>query len=265
MDLCTVISQKYIPQALNLIKSYNFYSDKEKVFVYYFNTAPESLKIFNQLFGNQVVLRQVEEICPHALDPLTFVYKAYAINDCLLNHSRSMIYSDSANCFIKTTEPLQEDLVDNSLLMSYPHHGLTNEYWTTKKCFEKLESPAAEIMPQYWAGFQVYQRTPDNILLVTELLNYLKDPDVALPNMKEKRPDGAAAKCIEHRCDQSVLSLLIHKHNRHQLYDPEKTLKYGDWQTIVEFDRTYRPDFSKRVLAPRESKFGQFRFLNARV
>ena len=261
MDLCTVISERFIPQALNLIKSYNFYSDGEKVYVYYFNTNTSSLKIFNQLFGKQVILREVKEVCPHALDPLTFVYKAYAINDCLLNHSRSIIYSDSANCFIQSTSPLKRDLVDSSLLMCYPHPGLTNDLWTTKKCLEKLQAPGAEIMPQYWAGFQVYERTEANLLLVSEMLEYLKDPDVALPNMKVKRPDGPQGRCIEHRCDQSVLSLLIHKHNRHQFYDPEKTLKYGDWQTIVEFDTTYKPDFRKRILSPRESKFGQFRFL----
>ena len=79
MDLCTVISERFIPQALNLIKSYKIHSYDAKVYVYYFNTAVEKLKIFNYLFGDQVVLKPVEEACPHAFNPRSFFYKTYLI------------------------------------------------------------------------------------------------------------------------------------------------------------------------------------------
>jgi hypothetical protein len=261
MDLCTVISEKFIPHALNLIQSYKVYSDNENVFVYHFNTPVDKLKIFSDFFGEQVILREVQEVCRHALDPLTFVYKAVAINDCLLNHSKSVIYSDSANCFVQPATLLKNDLIDRSLLLPYQHPNLSNQYWTTKRCFEKMDAPGAEIMPQYWAGFQVYERTPDNERFVTEMLEFLKDPEIALPNMKVKRPDGREAKCVEHRCDQSVLSILLHKHNRHQFYDVDKNNRYGDWQTISSFNNSYKHHFNKMVLSPRESKFGNFRFL----
>jgi hypothetical protein len=79
--------------------------------------------------------------------------------------------------------------------------------------------------------------------------------------MNVKKPDGNDAPCIEHRCDQSVLSLLIHKNNRHQSFDTEKNNKYGDWQTLINFDQNYKHNFDKLILSPRESKFGNFRFL----
>lgn len=262
MDLCTVISEKFIRQAINLIKSYQINSFNETVYLYYFNTDEKKLGVFKDLFSDQVVLKEVPNLFEHSLDPKVFFYKTYAINDCLINNSKFMIYSDSANCFIGKTDTLEDDLIDGSLFMAYKHPALINEYWTTKKCLEKMESPYSRISTQYWAGFQVYKRTKDNVAFVTEMYDYMKDPDVALPSMMTKRPDGNEGKCIEHRCDQSVLSILIDKHNRHQFFDLDKNSKYGDWQTMADFDKSFIPAFDKIVLSPRESKFGRYRFLN---
>ena len=262
MDLCTVISEKFIPQAINLIQSYKINSFNKKVYVYYFNTDPDKLNIFKDLFSDQVVTREVQPVCPHALEPRVFFYKVYAINDCLINHSKMMIYSDSTNCFVRRTSELKNDLQDGSLFLSYQHPKLSNQYWTTKACFKEMETTGAEFMPQYWAGFQVYERTQDNIMFVSDMFEHMKNPRVALPDTTVKYPDGEKTKCIEHRQDQSVLSILLHKHNRHHYIDMHKNDRYGDWQTIVSFDKSYNHRFDEMVLSPRESKFGNFRFLN---
>ena len=261
MDLCTVISENFISQAINLIQSYKIYSFNKKVHLYYFNTEKDKLKIFKDLFGDQIVLKEVLPVCAHALEPRVFFYKVYAINECLVNSTKSMIYSDAANCFVNKTYDLENDLVDGSLFMPYRHPRLANKYWTTKKCFEKMDAFSAAAMPQYWAGFQVYKRTIDNVNFVTEMLDCMKDPEIALPDTTVKYPDGKTNKCIEHRQDQSVLSLLVDKHNRHQYFDIHKNDRYGDWQTIVSFNSSYRHNFDQMVLSPRESKFGSFRYL----
>jgi len=262
VDLCTVISERFIPQAINLIKSYKTYSYDAKIYVYYFNTDPEKLKIFHSLFSDQVVLKPVEEVCPHALDPRTFFYKTYALYDTLVNQSEAVIYSDSASCFIRDATNIGADLIDDSLFLVYTNSHLINRNWTTSACLETLDAPGAEFMPQYWAGFQAYNRTAENLSFVTEMYENMKNPKVASPPVGVQYPDGPGTACIEHRCDQSVLSILIHKHNRHQPYDIAKNAKYGDWQTIVSFDRSYVVPTEQMVLSPRESKFGQFRFLN---
>lgn len=262
MDLCTVISEKFIPQAINLIQSYKINSFDSKVHVYHFNTSPEKLNIFNELFSDQVMLREVLPVCPHALEPRLFFYKAYALSDCLINHSESMIYSDSANCFIRKTDELENDLIDGTLFLPYQHPRLSNQYWTTKRCFEKIQANGAEYMPQYWAGFQAYTRTDKNVEFVEDILKHMKDPEVAYPKTTVKYPDGKENKCIEHRCDQSVLSILIHKHNRHHIFDVDKNNKYGDWQTIVYFNKDYKHDFDRMILSARESKFNNYRYVN---
>lgn len=262
MDLCTVISESFIPQAINLIQSYRTHSYDNKVYLYYFNTHKNKLKVFEEYFPmGQVELIEVPHSCDHAYEPRAFFYKAYAISDCLVNKSKEMIYSDSANCFIKNFD-IKKDLTNGCLFTPYTHDRLINEYWTTEKCFEKMSLEDAKTMPQYWAGFQVYTRTKENIMFVKEMLQWMKDPEVALPDTTIKYPDGKHSKCIEHRQDQSVLSLLIHKYGKHQFFDMEKNNKYGDWQTNVSFDPDHIHNFSKRVLSPRESKFGNFRFIN---
>ena len=262
MDLCTVISERFIKQAINLIQSYKVFSYDQEVFVYYFNTSPEKLEVFNSIFGEQVTLIEVENVCDHALSPRAFFYKVYAIKDCLLNHSEALIYSDSANCFVGDAKSIHNDLVDESLFLSYPYEKLTNKYWSTRECLHSMDAPGAEIMPQYWAGFQVYKKTDLNIKFVTDMYDYMMNPVVALPDTTNRNPDGSDAPCVEHRQDQSALSILIHKKNRHQFFDIDKNNKYGDWQTLIEFDSSYRHDFDKMILSPRESKFGNFRFLN---
>jgi hypothetical protein len=261
MDLCSVISQGFIRQALNLIHSYKVNSYDKQVFLYYFNTNKKDLDIFEKTFPKQVTLLEVPELCPHALDPRAFFYKTYAINDCLVNNSKAMIYSDSANCFVRPHD-IAEDLQDESLFMIYNHPALSNKYWTTKRCFEKVSSYGSENMPQYWAGLQIYKRTEDNISFVQQMLEFMKDPEIALPNTTVKKPDGPDSKCREHRQDQSVLSLLIHKHDRHQHFNIQRNDRYGDWQTTINFNPSQAPNFDQMVLSPRESKFGRFRFLN---
>ena len=262
MDLCTVISESFIPQAINLIQSYKVFSYNQNVYLYYFNTNKKKLDIFKKVFREQVKLIEVENACTHALSPRVFFYKVYAINDCLTNHSNGIIYSDSANCFVKEAKNIHNHLIDDSLFLSYPCEGLTNKYWTTQACFKTMETVGAEFMPQYWAGFQVYQKTDKNVSFVNKLYDYMLMPEVALPDTTIKHPDGHGQPCIEHRQDQSALSLLIHKNNRHQFFQIEKNNLYGDWQTFVNFDSAYQHQFDKMVLSPRESKFGKFRFLN---
>ncbi len=261
MDLCTVISEGFITQALNLIQSYRVLSYDQNIYLYYFNTDRQKLNVFTKLFGDKVKLIEVEKVCEHALSPRVFFYKVYAIRDCLHNHSDGFIYSDSANCFVRDAKEIHNHLTDGSLFLAYPYERLTNKYWATKDCLKTIDAPGADIMPQYWAGFQAYQKTQTNLDFVNEMYNYMLLPEVALPNTTVIRPDGPMGPCREHRQDQAALSLLIHKNNRHQMFDIEKNSLYGDWQTFIHFDNSYEHRFDKMILSPRESKFGRFRFL----
>jgi hypothetical protein len=262
MDLVTVINQSFAKNAENLIKSYKHYSYNMNCYVYYFGQLSEEIDKLTAL--SNVYVMPVNNDVEYAHNPRAFYYKTYAIADSL-KHTRpeGFIYSDSTNCFVSKADRLEEDLIDGSMLLPYPYEKLINAYWTTRACLEGIpDSIGAAIMPQYWAGFQVYRKTDSNIAMLNEMHECSKQANLLLPDTTVKRPDGENAKCIEHRQDQSILSILIHKYDKHQKYDPYRQQKYGDWQTFVDFDQSYTPDNSGiRILSSRESKAGIYRFL----
>lgn len=258
MDLCTVTNKRYVKNAINLINSYRVNSYNQKVYFYCFDMNQEEIKNLSELY-KEITFLEVPKVCDWAWSPTVFFYKAYALNDCI-NKSDGFIYSDATNVFNRFVD-IKKYLIDDSLFLPYNHERLLNKYWTTKKCFEKMSCNSAKEMMQYSAGFQAYISTEENKKFVHEMYNYMLDPDVALPDTSIKKPDGPNSDCIEHRQDQSVFSLLIHKHFRHQRYNHERQLLFGDWLTYSSFDSSYRHDMKYMAMSSRESKFGNFRFL----
>lgn len=261
MDLVTVVNHKFIKSAVNLLKSYKHHSYDGMKFVYWFGEPSDELQ--KVCIDDKVILIKVPEEVEYAYNPRAFFYKTFALYDAS-TRSKSFIYSDSTNCFIRDTIILEKDLIDGSLLLPYNNPLLTNEYWTTKACFRSIDgSFGSEWKPQYWAGFHAHIVTDSNIQMFKEMYELSKIEDVLLPDTSVKKPDGATATCIEHRQDQSILSLLVHKYNKHQDFDFIKADRYGDWQTINNFDSTanFNPNSINRILMPRESKFGFYRYL----
>jgi len=260
VDLCTVTNQRYFVNAINLIKSYQVNSCNEKVFLYYFDLDDDTLAKAKHLESEKLELREVPESCPHAYEPTVFYYKTFAIKDSLPS-SQGIVYSDATNAFIKKSD-IRESLVDGAMFLPYNDERLLNKYWTTDRCFEKMSADSARNMMQYWAGFQAYEKSDKNIKFTEEMHEYMLDPEIALPNTSVKNPDGENRMCKEHRQDQSVYSLLIHNHFRHNFYDPILQNKYGDWQTFKVHDPNYIVNEAQMVMSARESKFGNLRFLN---
>lgn len=258
MDLCTVTNKKYLKNVFNLVNSYKINSYNKNIFIYCFDMSDEEIETISHTY-EQYRFIKVPKVVEYAYDSTTFFYKCFAINDCI-KKSSFFAYSDATNVFNRLVD-IERYLIDDSLLLPYNHNKLTNLYWTTQRCFEKMNCVEAAIMPQYWAGFQVYKSTNDNVKFISEMYKYMLDADIALPNISIKKPDGDNAPCVEHRQDQSVLSNLIHKHYRHQKYDVERQNLFGDWQTFISYEPNYKHDLKNASLSSRESKFGYFRFL----
>jgi hypothetical protein len=259
MGLCTVTNQKFLKNAINLINSYRINFDKkDDCFIYCFDMSEDEIYLYQNIYKS-IIFKFIPKVVDHAYDPTAFFYKVYAINDCI-NNTDFLIYSDATNVFNKFTN-IKNYMIDDTLFLPYSDVKLTNQYWTTNKCFEKIDCNSAKIMPQYWAGFQVYKSTEENRKFIGQYYNFMKDPDVALPNTSIKKPDGENSLCIEHRQDQSVLSILIHKYFRDQKFNYEKQQLFGDWQTFKNFNLNYQHDLENCCLSSRESKFGYYRFL----
>jgi len=258
MDLCTVTNRKYIKNAINLVNSYKINSYNKNVFIYCFDMSNEQIKYVSTIY-KEINFLPVPKICDYAYNPTVFFYKVYALNDCI-NKSNGFMYSDATNVFNRFVD-IKQHLLQDSMFLPYNHKYLLNKYWTTNKCFEKMNCISAKDATQYWAGFQTYIASDNNKKFIQEMYDCMLDPDIALPDTSVKKPDGEQSLCLEHRQDQSVLSILIHKHNRHHEYNEERQQLYGDWMTYLIFNKEYKYDIKNCVLSARESKIGKFRFL----
>ena len=260
MNLCTAANGSFYLQALNLFASFRAFKPKDKIFLYYFDFTVDQLNAISSNIAN-IEFIEVPQACPHIHEPTVFIYKTFALQDCIKKVDECLIYSDAAACFLRDPTDIINYFKDDRFFLPYNTPLLNNKYWTTKKTFELMEVDGAEDKPQYWAGFQGYQKSQKNIEFLHDLYSYMKNPEIALPNPSVERPDGATATCVQHRGDQSVLSLLIHKHSLHQEFNEEKNDKYGDYQTQQLFNPNLQVNTKSIILSPRESKNGAFRYL----
>jgi hypothetical protein len=265
MTLVTVTNEKFAASTFNLINSYKAFSFDEYVLVYDFGLKKETANLLRETYKDQVYVNSVDKVCDHSHEPRTFFYKAFAIKNGFNDSTKDIIYSDATNAFVKESKDLYQDTVNSGgrLLLPYTAEKLSNKYWCTEKSFKKMHCDKEDYYnsPQYWAGFQCYQHTQENKEFVDTMYDYMMDIELAGPDTTVKRPDGYDAPCIEHRQDQSVLSLLIERWGWRQRYDEEINNKYGDLSTFADWEEGFSYDEDKVVLSARFSKFGNYRFV----
>lgn len=252
IDLCTVTNDKYLANAILLAQSYINNSYHGNIYLYYFDVKQNIIVNYKTQYDH-INFLPIPKFCDHAYEPLVFAYKTYAIKDCL-KYSDCFLYSDATNLFQKLISVI-DYFMDDSLFLQYTHPILANTYWTTKKCFKKMQSFSSINAPQYWAGLQGYKNTKTNQDFINLMYEYMLDPDIALPNTSIQYPDGNNFDCIQHRCDQSVFSVLIDKTNKHQNYDPKKQALFGDQQTFKLMDKNYSYNETDCCILSRKTKY----------
>lgn len=137
-----------------------------------------------------------------------------------------IFYVDSGNSFfpcdfdllIEVASRQDVTLFDNRDSNSLGRRNL-NLHWTKRDCFSLLgcDTPEYWFAPQVNASYQIYRRTDFTISFVKEYLqgclisSALNDDASKLNNLEG---------FIDHRHDQSILSILAHKHLINLLPDP---------------------------------------------
>jgi len=252
IDLCTVTNNRYLPNAIALANSYTHHSYDGQIFLYYFD-VPSQIAEAHKTRHPKINFIDIPKVCDHAHDPRGFFYKAYTLKDCLRN-SDCFLYSDATNFFEQNIQITDYFLYDN-LFLPYNHSLLINKHWTTKKCLQKMNAISSSNSSQYWAGIQGYKNTKNNQEFINLMYEYMLDPEIAYPNPSIRYPDGPESDCIEHRQDQSVLSILIDQFNKHTPFLTKNQLLFGDKQTFELLDSSYRYSISDICLYSRKTKF----------
>ncbi|RCR67628.1 hypothetical protein [Larkinella punicea] len=144
-----------------------------------------------------------------------------------------IIYADSDMVFMKSIEPLFKICSDNNGLMIFDNSTHKNSTWTKRDCFILMDADKEEYYDNYqcMSGFIVLQKRDWVIHLMTEWLEYARDyrnstdseNELGYPNLLD---------FIEHRHDQSILSILYKKYNLPLFRDPTQ---YGNQYKLLEY------------------------------
>ena len=145
-----------------------------------------------------------------------FIKKVYDT----LDEGDYLFYIDSGTSIVSSLDSLFDLCNNNNGILLFenrdgnPHKQIwINEQWTKGDCFTKMDCDEEKYYKGYQcsANLQLYCKNSFSNNFINEYLNYAQDEDIITdkPNaLSSNRPAF-----IDHRHDQSILSLLAIKHN----------------------------------------------------
>ncbi len=142
-----------------------------------------------------------------------WLWKPYIILETLntLSEGDIVVYSDCGIEFINKIDPLINICTKEQPIVLFANGNFKNKQWTKRDCFVLMDCDSKE----YWnathcdAAFSLFRKCDQSIFFLTEWLRYGADERIItdLPNTCKKN----LLSFVEHRWDQSVLSLLAKK------------------------------------------------------
>ena len=161
----------------------------------YIDKNKKSVKYTNKGFGN-------------------YFWKPYVIKKALdtINEGEYLMYADSGSFFLKSVLPLVKHMKDKKKEIACFRLPLIEKQWTKRDAFLLMDcdSPRYTDSPQILATFFLIKKSQESITFISEYKKFCSDSRILSddPNTlgKENYPEF-----IEHRHDQSVLSLLCKK------------------------------------------------------
>jgi hypothetical protein len=144
-----------------------------------------------------------------------WLWKPYIIWEALNSVAEGdiVIYADSGLEIMASVDPLLDLCRNENPVLLFGNGNFSNAQWTKRDCFALMDCDH----PYYWkapqcdAAFCLFQRSETSLRFVGEWLRFCRDPRIITdaPNTSglTDLPDF-----IEHRHDQSVLSLMAARH-----------------------------------------------------
>lgn len=161
-------------------------------------------------------------------------WKPLIILDALskVDYGDIILYVDSGNCIVNNLDYIfnvcekQEIVLFENRDGNYNHEVHKNIQWTKRDCFVMMNCDEDKYYysPQVDASYQVYKKTDRVFSFLEEYRDYCSNENIIsdLPNItKENLPEF-----IDHRHDQSILSLLAAKYNIPLLPEPSEWGNY---------------------------------------
>ena len=144
-----------------------------------------------------------------------WLWKPYIIQQALAGVADGdiVVYADSGLEIIASLEPLLTICREENPVLLFGNGDFSNDQWTKRDCFILMNCDQETYWkaPQCDAAFCLFRRCEASIRFVDEWLGYCRDARILtdVPNTGGRRNLPAF---IQHRRDQSVLSLLAQKY-----------------------------------------------------
>jgi hypothetical protein len=164
-----------------------------------------------------------------------WLWKPYIILETLrsVNEGDIVVYADCGLELIAPIDPLIKICAEEQPVLLFANGNLRNSMWTKRDCFILMDCDHKK----YWRGLQcdasfaLFRKSDHAIQFVQQWLQYAKDKRIisSMPNTlgKKNLPDF-----VEHRWDQSILSLLAAKY---QLTLYRMPSQYGNHYKLPEY------------------------------
>jgi hypothetical protein len=231
LQLVTGCNRKYFISAINLVESFRRFHPGARVHFFWFDLPPEWLEWMHKWGGDALEIEQIPATVLHAHEAGLFYWKTWLLQKTAseAREDQRFIYLDAAT---EVKAPL--DFVDDQLISNdHVFFDLPNKIgdWATKLCLSKLGADT----PDYTEANQIHAnvigfRASERIKrLFREWEVHMRDVEIAGPIASTKRPDGEKARCVAHRCDQAVLSILLLRNGVLERADAQETARHVDW------------------------------------
>jgi hypothetical protein len=143
-----------------------------------------------------------------------------------------ILYSDSGSSIVSSLDYIFKDCEQNDITLfdnrdgNYERTTHKNINWTKRDCFVLMNCDSKEYYnaPQVDAAYQLYKKSDKSLSFLNEYNEYCNNENIIsdLPNItKENLPEF-----IDHRHDQSILSLMAVKYGIKLLPEPSEWGNY---------------------------------------
>lgn len=144
-----------------------------------------------------------------------WLWKPYIILEALksVDEGDIVVYADSGLEIVAPLDPLLEICRDGNPIVLFGNGDFSNSMWTKRDCFILMDCDTEGDWhsPQCDAAFGLFRRCETTLRFVTEWLGYCRDARILTDDAntcgRRNLPDF-----IDHRRDQSVLSLMARKY-----------------------------------------------------
>jgi hypothetical protein len=164
-----------------------------------------------------------------------WLWKPYVISEALkkVNEGDLVFYIDSGVEVISDLNPLFDLCTKNNGILLFRTHDYKNKSWIKRDCFVLMDCDNEKFYNEdiLAAGYQVYIKNKKSVEFVNDYLVNCQNKNILtdLPNICGKEN---LKEFIDHRHDQSVLTLLALKNNIKIYRDPSQ---YGNHYKMKEF------------------------------